>query len=128
MVALDAVVRVLLGVVNAAGITLDRGPQRRGPIGDDLDRPAVSTKRHREEPASRPEIASRYVEFGRPGPIIGWRDDALAFRARSRGDRWAVWLMVMPRPEPALEQRAELFDGSELIAWAQDGVRSASVS
>jgi hypothetical protein len=58
MVALDAVVRVLLGVVERGWDQLiDRNPQRRGSVGDDLDRLAVGAERRREEPACRSSVA-----------------------------------------------------------------------
>ena len=54
VVAFDAVVRVLLGVVERGGHeSFDRGPQRRSPVGHDLDRLAMRAERSGEEPACR---------------------------------------------------------------------------
>jgi hypothetical protein len=59
MVALDSVVRVLLGVVNRrSDQSCDRRPQSRSSVGHDLDRVTVQMQRGREEPSRGSEIAS----------------------------------------------------------------------
>ena len=53
MVTLDAVVRVPLRVVKRGRYeTFDHSPQRRGPIGHDLDRISMRPERRREKPAT----------------------------------------------------------------------------
>ena len=63
MVAFDAVVRVLRGVVKGRGHQpFDSGPKCWGPIGHDLDRLTMRAERSTEEPSCRSEIASRRNE------------------------------------------------------------------
>jgi hypothetical protein len=60
VVGFDPIVRILLGVVERVRHELlDHRAQRRSPVGHDLDRFAVSTKRRLEEPACRGGVASR---------------------------------------------------------------------
>ena len=59
VVAFDAVVRVLLGVVKRGRHeAFDRSPQRRGPVGHDVGRLTMGTECRGEEPSCRSVIAS----------------------------------------------------------------------
>ena len=71
VVAFDAVVRILLSVMKRAwDEVFDRGPQRGGPIGHDLDRLTVQAQRCREEPSCGSEIAAHRDEYVDDLPVL----------------------------------------------------------